>query len=129
MAARKGEIVGTPAVRAWAAEQADYEGSQFLVPREGEQHARGRVPNAVIAAYEEATGNTVETGHKAGGTVTLTATLKNKRGNNYPRKVEVSLARARELAGQAANTRGRLSRQTVEAAEVALSAELQAAKA
>lgn len=129
MGKRKSETVGTPAVRAWAADREEYAGARFLTPREGEQHARGRVPNEVIAAYEADTGNKVETGHKAGSTVTLTATLQDRRGRKYSRKVEVTLAQAREYAGEAANARGRFSRAATEAAEAALSAQLQAEKA
>lgn len=129
MGKRKSVEVSQNDVRQWASEQEQYAGSAFLAPREGEAFARGRVPNAVIAAYTEAhPGHVVVTGRRSVKSRTLEVTLQDKRGRNYTRKVEVTNDRIRELAGEVAPKRGTLSRAVLDAAATALAAEMQSAK-
>lgn len=127
--ARKTTEVSQNDVRQWASEQEQYQGAKFLTPREGEAFARGRVPNAVLTAYTKAhPGHVVVTGRKSDSVRTLEVTLKDKRGRNYTRKVEVTNERIRELAGDIAPKRGTFSKAAIEAASVALAAEMQSAK-
>lgn len=124
MGKQKQVAVGGNEVRQWAAGQAEFSGAKFLTPKEGEKFARGRLPKAVIEAYEKANkGKVYQSGVKPEATVTLTLRSQDKNGRNRSRKVEVSLDRARELAGEAAGKRGVLSQTAIEAASVALSAE------
>lgn len=122
MGKRKGTEVSASEVRVWAAESGNYDGAKFLTPREGEKAARGRLPKEVIEAYQEATGNTVVTGKRSTepAPVELTVTKQDKRGRNYSRKVTKTRAEVLELAGEAANRRGVLSREILDRAAAAL---------
>lgn len=115
MSKRKVTEVSPATVRAWG------RANLSLVPEAGHKclgdTARGRVHPAVAQAFAEHNPGQVMTEKvRDEGTVTLEIPQKDKRGRNYSVKREVSIAQARELAGEVAGKRGALSTAAREAA-------------
>lgn len=126
MAKQKTIEVGGNEVRTWGQTNRP---DLVSVAREGEKFARGRIRNELVAAYEEANpGHKYVAGHQTERTFELTERTKDSKGRNRSRKVEVTLSRVRELAGEACGSRGLPSATALEVAEIALSAEAQARK-
>ena len=105
-------------VRAYFAEnpKALPEGAKFKAD------GRGRLSVAVQEAFTKATGKTYVVGHRDENSVSLVLP-KEVTGKSRNGKVEVSVSRARALAGEAAGERGILSAEAVKAAGIALAKE------
>lgn len=115
MSKRKVTEVSPATVRAWGRENID------LVPEAGRKclgdTARGRVHPAVAEAFAEHNpGQVMAEKVRDESTVTLDIPQTDKRGRNYSVKREVTIAQARELAGEVAGKRGALSATALSAA-------------
>ena len=124
--AKRNVTVGGNEVRVWGL---DNRPELVSVKRDGEKFARGRIRKELVEAYQEANPTHVYVpGHKTERTFELTERTQDSKGRNRSRKVEVTLSRVRELAGEVCAQRGIPSAAAIEAASDALSAEAQARK-
>jgi hypothetical protein len=113
--------VGPTAVREWAEGQEAFKGAKFVTRTAEGTFPRGRLPLAVIEAFQADTGNVYSASHRDPQMVEVSVTKFSPKGRKRTVKQNLTRQQVLTAAGLATNHKGVLSKVTIAAAEAALS--------